>query len=218
MFVLRSISWKAGKVISMSTICLIQYQTLKKKMIWIEKRKIKPFAQEWGLVKSIETVGVPSVCLSELGHCCSPWLFEPSQTPPNFWRVQNMHMGVYPYTESAYISFQRELLFLLMISEILVPKGLLQGEIKRICSMLNSALFQWPWVHPTTNLCCTEQHSENCTTEILWHFTWRGMVMTYITPRIIFLLCALSGPINAYASGCRKSCLFSSADNPLKRK
>lgn len=73
-------------------------------------------------------------------------------------------------------------------------------------------------VHSGTSLCCTEQHSENCTAEILWHFTWRDMVMTYSTPRTIFLLCALSGPINAYASGCRKSCLFSSADNPLKRK
>ena len=174
-------------------------------------------------LSSIKTVGIPSVCLSKLGHC-NPWVFKLSQTPPSFWRVQNMHMSVYPSTsvcttsESTYVSFPRELLFLLTISEILLPERLLQGKIKRICSVLNSALFQWPWVHPTTNLCCTEQHSENCTTEILWLFTWRDMVMTYSTSWIIFLLCALSGPTNAYASGCRKSCLFSSADNPLKRK
>jgi len=55
-----------------------------------------------------------------------------------------MHRSVYPSTESKYVSFPRECLFLLMILEILLPKRLLQDKIKRICSILNSALFQWP--------------------------------------------------------------------------
>lgn len=147
-FLLKSLSWRVTKVFSMCTIYLIQCQCKKSRLywwfvLWI-RRYSKVLLQRKDWFNSMKTVELPHVGLSELGHC-NPWLFKPSQTPASFRRALNVHRSVYPSAESTHISFPRELLFLLMISAMLSPEWLLQGEIQRLYSIFNSALFQWPW-------------------------------------------------------------------------